>query len=724
MSMYSPLDIDRIIRTVYGEAALEPEAGQQAVASVILNRARSSGMSPADVVMQPHQFEPWGKRRAKLEGLKTDSPIYRLISDRLKPILDGSVADPTGGADHFYSPTAQKALGRSSPSWASGQPGLDIGRHRFFKLGYGGGQPPADVPFAPGRTDDIPSGMKTYEASNPTTPRMRWDGLMRKLNPIQAAHAAEGPLGPGVGQEPAEVYPRPISPSDLTAPGQDVVKGVTDTFQRPMSDRKSAIEDQGEPQLDITPGAMTPDDIQGDTYDEPEVYEPEQRPGFFGRLRDAGIGPALTRFGAGLAAGANRGWGVGIGLGLEGAADAMDRQRALNLADKKLAMENMPAAMAYPILKEHFEKLGDPDAANKAMLIAFNPNAAETLGYGSVGKWDTQVVGESADGRKLYRQVNSVTGETRDVPGVAAGTPVVNDEDPLAGLDENTKVIVKALSQYELDPNRATSLRGNRRENLLARAKRLNPDLDLGNYANIYATRSSFQGGKDSQSLRSADQAIHHAGLLLDKFDKLNAAGGGPARSGQYGPFTELYNRGRELALGQYGSEELTGAGMPLQALASEVAKMFHGVGAVPLAEIEEILEKFNMHMTPEQQKEAITSLLQLMSGAIQSYKNKYENAVGAAYAARHPFESVFRLDPHSVAVLKRLELSPEHFGLKGDAAAGPEEFASRTPTQTPTQATAGDAAGMPKNLPPEHQELWQHYDENERAYLIKKYGG
>lgn len=133
----TPLDMDRVIRTVYGEAALEPEQGQLGVASVIMNRAKSTGMPPADVVLQPHQFEPWSARRAKLEGLSKDSPIYRRISNTLQPLFDGQIDDPTGGADHFYSPSAQKALGRETPDWAAGQPGLDIGRHRFYSLGYG-----------------------------------------------------------------------------------------------------------------------------------------------------------------------------------------------------------------------------------------------------------------------------------------------------------------------------------------------------------------------------------------------------------------------------------------------------------------------------------------------------------------------------------------------------------------------------------------------------------
>ena len=167
-----PHDIDAMVRTIYGEARNEPPEGQSAVASVILNRARQTGRTPRDIVLEPNQFEPWGnaKTRAELEALDPNSRDYQQILANIAPALGGQ--DVTGGADHFYSPTAQSALGRSPPAWDNGK-GRDLGRHRFFSLGYGGGRqaPPAPEPLAGGPGADQ---MQPFQvASNgPLTPQM------------------------------------------------------------------------------------------------------------------------------------------------------------------------------------------------------------------------------------------------------------------------------------------------------------------------------------------------------------------------------------------------------------------------------------------------------------------------------------------------------------------------------------------------------------------------
>lgn len=130
-------DVDKLVRTVWGEARGEDPLGQLGVANVVINRAKKGGKSIADVVLEPNQFEPWTnpKTRAQLDSLTPDSEDYQKILANIAPALQGQ--DVTGGADHFYSPSAQAAAGRAPPRWDDGS-GVDHGRHRFFNLGYGG----------------------------------------------------------------------------------------------------------------------------------------------------------------------------------------------------------------------------------------------------------------------------------------------------------------------------------------------------------------------------------------------------------------------------------------------------------------------------------------------------------------------------------------------------------------------------------------------------------
>jgi hypothetical protein len=125
---------DLAIRTVLGEAANEPDEGMAAVAAVIRNRAASGrfGKSVPEVILKPKQFEPWNtpEGRTRMFGYTPDSEPYARAARAVDSVF-GEGVDPTSGATHFYSPTAQAALGREAPAWAQGEP-QNIGRHAFF----------------------------------------------------------------------------------------------------------------------------------------------------------------------------------------------------------------------------------------------------------------------------------------------------------------------------------------------------------------------------------------------------------------------------------------------------------------------------------------------------------------------------------------------------------------------------------------------------------------
>jgi spore germination cell wall hydrolase CwlJ-like protein len=193
----SSRDLDLLARTLLGEAGNQGPQGQQAVAQVIVNRAKQSGQPISDVIMAKGQFEPWGnpRTRAQLEAIDTNSPQYQDALTNAQAVLNGSAQLPpaVAGADHFYSPTSQAKLGRPPPSWDNGS-GTDMGGHRFFGLGYGG-QPPV-APGAP------PQGMPQSPQAPPAPPPMQQQPQMAQTPPQLSMTELAGPQG---GAQPFQV---------------------------------------------------------------------------------------------------------------------------------------------------------------------------------------------------------------------------------------------------------------------------------------------------------------------------------------------------------------------------------------------------------------------------------------------------------------------------------------------------------------------------------------
>ena len=136
---YQELEIDVLARTIFGEARGEPIEGMEAVANVVLNRARISqkkgrywwGNGIIGVCQKPYQFSCWNK---------TDPSYHRLINVTAKNIhfatslriarraVIGALKDNTKGATHYHADYV-------SPYWARGErPVQVIGRHIFYKL--------------------------------------------------------------------------------------------------------------------------------------------------------------------------------------------------------------------------------------------------------------------------------------------------------------------------------------------------------------------------------------------------------------------------------------------------------------------------------------------------------------------------------------------------------------------------------------------------------------
>lgn len=147
----SNYDRDVMIRTIAGEAGRESDAGQAAVAHVIMNRVADPrwGDNPAEVSLQLKQFSAWNSGvggNSLPTKIEEGSAEYVRIGRIVNGVATGQIPDVTGGATHYYSPKSMEAhvaageQANSVPTWlgresqARGHQNVQIGGHIFTGL--------------------------------------------------------------------------------------------------------------------------------------------------------------------------------------------------------------------------------------------------------------------------------------------------------------------------------------------------------------------------------------------------------------------------------------------------------------------------------------------------------------------------------------------------------------------------------------------------------------
>jgi hypothetical protein len=98
-----------------------------AVAHVINNRAMTRGQTVGQVVRASNQFDGYSNPGSAAKKAQNNPRIRAEAAAILDGVQTGSIPDPTGGADHFYS-------GSKKPGWADRiTKTAEIGGHKFFR---------------------------------------------------------------------------------------------------------------------------------------------------------------------------------------------------------------------------------------------------------------------------------------------------------------------------------------------------------------------------------------------------------------------------------------------------------------------------------------------------------------------------------------------------------------------------------------------------------------
>lgn len=125
--------------TLWGEAAGRPVRAIEALAALVMNRARAAvrpagpahwGRGVAGVCRAPFQFPCWNRnhpRHAALREVARDDPALAICRRVAARALTGALPDPTRGATHFHD-------GAVLPGWALGRAtAAEIGGLCFYR---------------------------------------------------------------------------------------------------------------------------------------------------------------------------------------------------------------------------------------------------------------------------------------------------------------------------------------------------------------------------------------------------------------------------------------------------------------------------------------------------------------------------------------------------------------------------------------------------------------
>jgi spore germination cell wall hydrolase CwlJ-like protein len=124
------------VRTMWGEARNQNDAGLAAVAWVLRNRLYSGkwGHDLAGVCFWPEQFSCWNadcpERVAMVTVNETDKEYARCHDTLLNVFATDATKDPINGAMYYFQPSAKLFL----PNWAVGMEYVGtFGTQRFYK---------------------------------------------------------------------------------------------------------------------------------------------------------------------------------------------------------------------------------------------------------------------------------------------------------------------------------------------------------------------------------------------------------------------------------------------------------------------------------------------------------------------------------------------------------------------------------------------------------------
>lgn len=217
------------------------------------------------------------------------------------------------------------------------------------------------------------------------------------------------------------------------------------------------------------------------------------------------------------------------------------------------------------------------------------------------------------------------------------------------GETGQTATLIRGLADYSISPTAFATrqykgVAGMTQSDAIALAKQYDPTYDEKQYATRQAMQKNITTGPYSQSVAAANTLIKHLGILSDAGEKL------PGQASFLpGVFNKEANFMSSTVLGQGNVNRFN---TEVSAVGSEAAKVYKGVGAPAESEIRDWQDKATSNMSPDQRKQTIGAILDLMGGKLSTLVENYQKTMGK------PGDFQI-LTSQSAAVLKKLGFDP-----------------------------------------------------------------
>lgn len=229
---------------------------------------------------------------------------------------------------------------------------------------------------------------------------------------------------------------------------------------------------------------------------------------------------------------------------------------------------------------------------------------------------------------------NQIAQHTLDITRNSAG-----GEEALKNLPPETAQLVRKIANYEMDLSKVTSLRGGQRERIASLVAMYDPTFDMTQYSARHALRRDFTSGKGAFNIRSINTAVKHLESLSKAAKQLDNSR------------IQLWNRVANYAGTQTGDPRVTNFKSAANAVESEMASVFKGMGATD-QEIKAWRENLNEAQSPEQLQGAIATMIELMGGRLSAMDSQWTANMGKPKDFRI-------LSPESERILKQLGVDP-----------------------------------------------------------------